>query len=138
METLEVVKSKPVSPEKEKWYGFQLKEEQETPKRLEDAAKFLASMISISLTIFFSVSGHKGGSKIGNFFWEYVALTLWIISLITSFFVLFPFRYRFSPQSIKTFIESHKKTIQVKRAFLIISLIFFSLALIILGFVALV
>ena len=30
--------SKPAGPEKESWYRYRLKEEQETPQRLEDAA----------------------------------------------------------------------------------------------------
>jgi hypothetical protein len=132
-ETPKVVKSKAASPDKEIWYRFSLQEQQETPKRLEDAAKFLASMISISLSIFLSVAGKDGLSNLVSSFGVILALIFWIISLLTSFFVLFPFRYKFSTDSVKSFQKTHQKIVKVKRILLTVSLVFFSLALIILG-----
>ncbi|KKK53079.1 hypothetical protein LCGC14_3098370 [marine sediment metagenome] len=37
------------------WYEYKWKEQQETPRRLEDAAKFLSGTISICLAPFFAV-----------------------------------------------------------------------------------
>lgn len=132
-ETPKVVKSKAASPDKESWYRFSLQEQQETPKRLEDAAKFLASMISVSLSIFLSVSGKDGLSNSGSSFGVILSLIFWIVSLLMSFFVLFPFRYKFSSDSVKSFQKTHQRIVKVKRILLIVSLIFFALALIILG-----
>ena len=125
----ELVKSKPAGPEKESWYRYRLKEEQETPKRLEDAAKFLAFMISVSLTIFLSVSGAAGKGDPGFSPGSAAGLTCWILSLLLSFFVLFPFRYRFSSVSIRTFQQAHQRVVRVKGFLLILSLIFFFVAL---------
>jgi hypothetical protein len=127
-----IVKAQPAGPEKESWYMFRLKEEQETPIRLEDAAKFLSSMIAVSLTIFLSVTG-KDGSVSVSVTKMLLVLVPWILSLLTSFFVLFPFRYKYSKDSIKTFQDAHKKIVKTKRTLLIFSLGFYFLALVILG-----
>ena len=132
MDKPELVVSKPAGPEKESWYHYRLKEEQETPKRLEDAAKFLASMISVSLSIFLSVSGKSGFPETRG---VTAALVMWILSLILSFFVLFPFRYRFSADSVKSFRGAHRKIVAVKRFLLTLSLVLFALALIALIFI---
>jgi hypothetical protein len=132
MEKPEVIKGKFAAPDKQKWYDFQLREIQDTPKRYEDAAKFLSSMISISLAIFLSVSGKTGFREIGPFAWVITGLILWMVSLVLSFFVLFPFRYRFAADSIETFQRTHQKIVCVKRFLLILSLVFFFIALLIL------
>ena len=128
----ELVKSKPAGPEKESWYQYRMKEEQETPKRLEDAAKFLAFMISVSLTIFLAVTGASGKGDFSISRGAAAALIFWILSLLLSFFVLFPFRYRFSSVSIKTFQQVHQGIVRVKRSLLILSLVFFFTALLLL------
>jgi glucan phosphoethanolaminetransferase (alkaline phosphatase superfamily) len=134
-EAIEVieVKSTKTDPEKKKWHEFRIQEEQETPKRLEDAAKFLSSMISISLTIFLSVIGKGGLASIGKREWIITVIFLWVASLVASFFVIFLFKYKFSKDSIATFIDAHKKIVKRKRILLIISTACYILALGLLG-----
>ena len=55
MDQPEVIKSSTSSPDTKSWFEYTWKEQQETPNRLEDAAKFMASIISISLTIFLAI-----------------------------------------------------------------------------------
>jgi len=45
MEEKEIIKSKKSAPDTRSWYEYIWREKQETPKRLEDAAKFLVTMI---------------------------------------------------------------------------------------------
>ena len=50
-----IIKSRKSIPDTRSWYEFFWREKQETPNRIEDAAKFVATMISISLTIFLAI-----------------------------------------------------------------------------------
>jgi hypothetical protein len=133
-EKTRVMKAQPAGPEKESWYMFRLKEEQETPARYEEAAKFLATMISISLTIFLSVSGISGGiSPGGAAKGVTVILIIWLVSLFCSFLVLFPFPYKFADASIDTFKDAHKKIVKNKRTLLKLSVGLYFIALFLLA-----
>lgn len=46
------LQGRPATPEEEAWHAFRIQSEQETPKRLKEAAKYLSGMISIAFTIF--------------------------------------------------------------------------------------
>jgi len=131
----ETIKAIPAGPEKESWWYFQLKEKQETPKRMEDAAKFLATMISVSLTVFLASAGKDGLSASGIPISTSISLVLWFLSLIFAFLVLFPFRYRFAKDSVDSYCEAHAKIVRVKRGMLFCSVLFFFMALLMLGVV---
>lgn len=125
----EIVRGKPAAPEKEDWYRFQWKSEQDTPNRLEDAAKFLAFMITTSLSIFISVTGKGGAFKDTCPVLHAAILICWILSLLVSFFVFFPRQYQYSPDSIETFRAAHGKIVNFKRWMLILSLGLYFIAL---------
>lgn len=127
-ETQEIVIAQPAGPEKESWFQYRLKEEQDTPSRYEEAAKFLATMISISLTIFLSVTGLKEGSSPAG---VAAILIFWLVSLMCAFLVLFPFAYEFSGDSVNSFRDAHQQIVKRKRSLLKISvgLYFFTLLL---------
>ena len=55
MEEKQTLQSQPTGPDTEKWHEFLIKEQQETPKRLEEAAKTLTGIISITLALFLSI-----------------------------------------------------------------------------------
>ncbi len=124
----QILQTKPADPDTEKWHDFQLKEQQETPKRLEDTAKTLTGIISITLTLFLSVLKsdfyHSSGG-ITNW-----AIILWLIALLISFIACFPFRYRYAKDSTFGFRKAHKKVIQIKYLLLIISTVCYLVALI--------
>lgn len=127
-ETREMQIAQPAGPEKESWFNYRLKEEQDTPSRYEEAAKFLATMISVSLTIFLSVTNFKAGSHSAG---VAAILIAWLMSLLCAFLVLFPFAYEFSRDSVNSFKETHQQIIRRKRTLLKISvgLYFFTLLL---------
>ncbi len=131
--TPEPIKATPAGPEKESWVRFSWKEKQETPKRYEDAAKFLASMISISLAIFLSIAGKNGLSTPQHTTGIRVALVLWFLSMLLAFIVLFPLPYKYAKDSIASFQKAHAKIVRVKGFLLSASLVSYFIALFILG-----
>ena len=133
MEEKKVIKSKKSAPDTRNWLEYTWREKQETPKRLEDAAKFLATMISISLTIFLAIGKTAFENYKGTFLLKLSILT-WVLSLLVSFFVLFPWRYRYFSESVKSIKEIHQNVVRDKYFLLIISLCLFLSALSILTY----
>lgn len=130
MEEKKIVKSKEPPKDAEDWFEYIGREERKTPERLEDAAKFLATMIAISLSIFTAVSKAGGGSLIN---WSTrIALFAWLLSLLFAFLVLFPFRYRCLSTSVKSIKTMHKRIVHSKWVLLILSSFLFFAALCIL------
>ncbi len=124
------VSSREVAPDTESWYSYIWSAQQNVPDRLEDAAKFLATMISLSLTLFLAISGGKSAiADHPDFFWIKVAVICWIFSLIFSFLVLFPMSYRYVGESVQSIKDMHKRIVKRKRALLIVSLLLFLIAL---------
>jgi hypothetical protein len=130
MEEKKMVKSKEPPKDAEEWFEYISQEERRTPERLEDAAKFLATMIAISLSIFTAVS-KAGGVLVFN--WPArIALFAWLFSLLLAFLVLFPFRYRCLSTSVKSIKTMHARIVRIKWVLLILSSFLFFAALCIL------
>jgi len=117
------ISSTPAGPEMEKWYEHQQQEQKDTPKRLEEAAKVLVGIISITLAIFLSdgknIYVQQAACQVKT------ALALWLLSLITAFIVVFPLPYRYTRGSIAAFQQSHQRAITLKYTLLIISALLF-------------
>jgi hypothetical protein len=128
MDDLKTIKSEPPSPDTKSWYDYIYKAEQETPNRIEDAAKFLATMISVSLSIFLAI-GKSGFEKYADSFPVKLSVVMWIASLLLSFIVLYPQKYRYSGESVESIKEMHRKIIRRKRFLLTASLLLFLTAL---------
>jgi hypothetical protein len=126
------LKSEPTAADTKSWYEHFWKAEQDIPNRLEDAAKFLATMISISFTLFLVV-GKNSFENLQDLRLVFAA-GLWLVSLLAAFFVLFPLRYRYQPDSLESIKKMHRKVVIVKHTVLIISLGCFVAALIIVSF----
>ena len=118
---------KSATPETKAWRTFILEQEQKTPERLEDVAKALSGMVSVTLAIFLSIGKQEFANSTDNII--ATALIIWLVSLLLSFLVVFPFPYRYSKQSAKTFIAAHKKTKRTKCILLVISTLFYLTAL---------
>lgn len=118
--------AKSATPETKAWRIFMLEQEQKTPERLEDVAKALSGMVSVTLAIFLSIGKIEFASPNATIA---IALIIWLISLVLSFLVVFPFPYSYSKQSAKTFINAHKKIVRVKYVLLITSTLFYLMAL---------
>jgi Serpentine type 7TM GPCR chemoreceptor Srv len=128
MDKIKTIKSEPPSPDTKSWYDYIYKAEQETPNRIEDAAKFLATMISVSLSIFLAIGKSTFENYTGSFPIR-LSVVVWIASLLLSFVVLFPQKYRYSGESVESIKEMHRKIIRRKRFLLTASFLLFLTAL---------
>ena len=128
MSKLPIAKSKGAPTDHVKsWLSHAQKEKLEAPKRLEETAKFLVAIISISLTIFISDRPEDMEPTTDKtFIW--VAI-IWMISVLLSFFVLFPWRYKFNPESVEDIERAYRKITNTKRWILMLSLVFYLVAL---------
>ena len=130
MEEKKLVKSKEPAKDAEEWLEYIGQVDRKTPERLEDAAKFLATMIAISLSIFTAVT--KAGN-ISFINWPArIALFAWLLSLLFAFLVLFPFRYRCISTGVKSIKTMHARIVRIKWVLLILSSFLFFAALCIL------
>jgi hypothetical protein len=130
MEEKKLVKSKEPPRDAEEWLEYIGQVDRKTPERLEDAAKFLATMIAISLSIFTAVT--KAGGVLVFDWPARIALFAWLLSLLFSFLVLFPFRYRCISTSVKSIKTMHTRIVRIKWVLLILSSFLFFAALCIL------
>lgn len=114
-------------PEASHWLSYERKVREETPKRLEDAAKFLAGMVSITFTIFvrLDVDAFKGASA-GLL---YLTVICWLLSLCLAFLVIFPVRFKYASQSAESISIMHKRVVGRKYVLLVASVILFMIAL---------
>ena len=116
METNEVVTTKNAGRESKLWIEHLQQTIRETPGRLEDAAKYISTMISISLTIFLAIA--QKGNVLEMTVTVKVAIIAWLLSLLLSFLVIFPFRYRCSSLSAPSIERMHRRIIRVKMSLL--------------------
>lgn len=127
-----IIQARKADTEAKAWHEFQTQTIQKTPERLEGAAKFLSGMISISLTVYLKLS--PGLVRIDEDKYLNLAIIIsWLLSLTISFFVLFPFRYRYTQKSSKSIQETHARTIKIKLRFLLASVLLFLTALVLLS-----
>lgn len=124
-ETPKVIKAQRADKEEAaEWQKYQREARQKAPERIEDAAKFLSGMISISFTIFLKVNpeGFKGveGSTPMVF-----AVVAWLLSLLAAFMVLFPVPFRYSKESLEDIQRMHGRVVWYKYGWLIVSAVLF-------------
>ena len=115
------------------WITHAQKEKQEAPKRLEEVAKFLVGIISISLTVFIT----KQPEGLGQSAKELLsgATIYWFVSIGLCFFVLFPWRYRFNPDSPTDIQRAFKLITDWKYFLLVFSVVAYLIALGMVGYV---
>jgi hypothetical protein len=132
---ISVISRKPPT-DKESWDKFILEQHQKTPDRIEDAAKFVATMISISLSLFLAISGGaEGFLKHANLPAIKAAVIMMVFALIVSFSVLYPYPYKYVKNSCVDMIRVHKKIVMVKYLLLSLGFFLFVVSLSILGWV---
>jgi len=111
-------------PEIESWMTYSWETKQQTPARLEDAAKYLAVMMTVAITLFLGGIGKNAVLTTSSWWIKSIPL-LWCLSLILSFLVLYPKKYRFHASSAESIQEMTEKIIQWKqRIFFAASLCF--------------
>jgi hypothetical protein len=127
------IQSQPADPELKKWHEFLQQEQKDTPKRLEEAAKTLTGIISLTLTLFLVVGSIKIEEGAGGI--VFAAIILWLVSALASFLAIFPFPYLYKQGQPASFIHVHKKIVRRKYALLIISSALYLAALAMLSWV---
>jgi hypothetical protein len=123
----ETIQSQPVGPEKEEWYKHMQTTIKETPKRLEEAAKALTGVISITLALFLAIA--KDSFEKNPETLVQVAVVLWLVSLLAAFVVIFPKPYGVRKGSTEDYVKAHKRIIRFKYGFLVAAVILFLAAL---------
>lgn len=120
-----VIKATKATPEEKAWLAYQQKVEEETPKRLEEVAKFLSGIFSIVLTIFL-IGDKELIQGLDQTTTKYIS-GAWLLSLLMVLLVLFPRGYRLNKDSAESIQKSHRKAVNWKYACLIIATgLFFS------------
>ena len=82
------VKATKTTNREKAWLDYQRVVEEETPKRLEEVAKFLSGIFSIVLTIML-MGDAKLIEQLPSFVTQYVG-AVWLISLLLALLVVFP------------------------------------------------
>lgn len=117
------VQGESLTPEDQSWLDHFEKTQQETPKRLEDAAKFLTGIISVCLTIFLKLSnqpleGIKDILAKGT-------MLFWFVSVIAALYVLFPHQYKQARDSLTQIKDTHNEIVTHKKRYFYTSVAFF-------------
>ena len=120
----EIIQAKKASPEVKAWHDRQLEMQQKQPERIEEAAKFLSGMISISLTIFLSMDkaafkGMESSTAIK------VSMMSWLLSLLLSFMVLLPLPFFYNKNSAEAIQKMNQRVVRYKYSFLITATVLF-------------
>ncbi len=120
-----IPQSFPFSNEEKSWQEHRWAEAQKVPERIEDTAKFLATMISLSLTLALTLVEKPIAVPKGAFPTVLVALACWMLSILLAFLVLMPRHYRHVPDSTEDYRRMHKRVVNYKYGLLIFSVILF-------------
>jgi hypothetical protein len=118
------VEGQPAPPDTKSWFEYSWKLQQGVPERLEDAAKFLAVMISLSLTIISTGLGQFREIEFPHVF-ILIGLMLWLAALFFAFMVLFPRKYRFHSMSMESIKSTHARIIRKKQVSLFIAVVLY-------------
>ena len=123
------ITTRPSTPEEVEWIKYGQELQKEAPKRYEEAAKFLAGLVGICLTIFLKLDGT---ALAGHGWLPKTAALIWVVSVILSFLVFLPFKYRTDFESAAAIEHAVSRSAQRKRVFLMISALLFLLGLLLL------
>lgn len=112
--------------EAKSWADHWRKLQQEAPTRHEDAAKFLATIISLSLTLFTALGKTIGLEKIPTA----TGLIIWLLALISAFLTLLPFPIQ-ADENSKDRKEALRKVTHRKRFLLLAAISIYLIGMII-------
>ncbi|MEZ4884562.1 MAG: hypothetical protein R3E32_07550 [Chitinophagales bacterium] len=120
------------SPSEKSWREHALKMQQSAPEHFESAAKFLSGLVSICLTLFLKINENAFAATDMKA-WLGTAVVVWLISVLFSFFVFFPFTYPYSQHSAQTVEAANRKIVRTKKFCLMVATVAFVMGLVILG-----
>ena len=131
MDENKINKSQKPAPDTQSWYEYIWKAEQETINRLEEAAKFLATIAGLSLTVF--ITGVQAGQASSpQDLPAKIAVVLWLVSLVVAILVVFPWHYRYHSQSVQSMKTMHRRVVRFKDFLLYLSALLYLAGLVLL------
>jgi hypothetical protein len=110
------------------WLEWQQKEKQETVKRLEDTAKYLSGISSLSLSILLGVN-REALKLFSNTIGLKIALCCWLLSIVLTLIVVFPFPYKYASNSADSIRALYKRIGQTKFLLLILGTLLYLIGL---------
>lgn len=123
-EDIPEIKAVPATTEEKSWIEYQRNESQGTLKRLEETAKYLSGVSSISLTIILGPD-HEIFKTLHNSNLLKTGIVCWLLSILFTLAVVFPFRYRYIGNSFSSIRSTHQRIARFKFAFLILGSILY-------------
>ncbi|MFN0013197.1 MAG: hypothetical protein ACKVU2_01500 [Saprospiraceae bacterium] len=116
------------TPDEEAWHDFRRQSEQETPKRLEEAAKYLSGLISVVFAIF-AARNQSVFQQIESKGMVTTALLLLLLALAATLFIIFPLRWRQVSQSAADIERVHRAGVRFKYRMLVLGVLLFLVAM---------
>ena len=119
--------TRPPTPDEEAWLQWRRSDEQETPKRLEEAAKFCTGLYAVTYSILLGYNSDalKNADETNM---KLIA-GLWLVSLVAAFVVVFPMPYAYRSDSVASIQAMHKRVVRFKYRALLLSAGLYLLAL---------
>jgi hypothetical protein len=118
------IRATSASSEDSSWIDFQLKERQSSLQRLEDAAKFLSGLASVSLTIMLSVN-KSAFDQFSQSLTLKIGVLSWLISIVLTLGVVLPFRYNYIENSADSIKKMNQIVRRTKYALLTLGALFY-------------
>lgn len=115
-----IYESEPAANDTQSWYEYMWKTEQETPKRLEDTAKFITGLASICITIAVRVGDPQFKGTLST-----VGTLILFSSLLAAFFVAFSHDYIHQKHSVESYKAMQQKIIIHKQKLLFVAKVLF-------------
>ncbi len=119
--------TRPPTPEEESWPAWRRTDEQETPKRLEEAAKFCTGLYGITYAIL--LGSNAKALQYAPAYTIKVVAVLWLLSLVSAFLVVFPMPYAYRSNSAASIQAMHGRVVRFKYRALLLSAGLYLLAL---------
>jgi hypothetical protein len=126
------IQGTPAPPETKSWFEYSWKLRQEIPNRFEDAAKFLVTIIALTLAIT-STALDKLEIIFIHPLLLFIVLVFWLIALLFAFLVLFPEKYQFHSKSIESIKQTNEQIGRTKQRRFVIATVFYFIPLLILA-----
>jgi hypothetical protein len=125
------IQGTPAPPDTKSWFEYSWKLQQEIPNRFEDAAKFLATIIALTISIIITAL-EKLKIILIHPLLVFIVLAFWLAALLFAFLVLYPERYQFHSKSIDSIKRTTDQIVRTKKNRFVISTVLYFIPLLML------
>ena len=125
------IQGTPAPPDTKSWFEYSWKLQQEIPNRFEDAAKFLATIIALTISIIITAL-EKLKIILIHPLLVFIVLAFWLAALLFAFLVLYPERYQFHSKSVDSIKRTTDQIVRTKKNRFVISTVLYFIPLLML------